>query len=130
MDLEADSSFAVFAQATVTNAGLSLVNGDIGLTPGVSVTGFPPGIVNGTIEIGTPPATAALADLGTAYADATGRPGPELVAENLAGQVLAPGLCSSAATSFEITGGNLTLDAQGDANAIWIFEMPASTLTF
>ena len=64
-----------------------------------------------------------------AYADAAGRSGPTIVAENLAGQVLTPGLYTSAATSFQITAGNLTLDAQGDANAVWIFQMPASTLT-
>src|SRR5580704_8575314 len=49
--------------------------------------------------------------------------------KNLAGQVLTPGLYTSASTSFQITGGNLTLDAQGDANAVWIFQMPASTHT-
>jgi Ice-binding-like len=65
----------------------------------------------------------------TAYADAAGRPGPTIVSDNLAGQVLTPGLYTSAATSFQITSGNLTLDAQGDANAVWIFQMPASTLT-
>jgi len=129
VDLGADSGFAVFAQATVTNAGFSQINGDIGLTPGVSVTGFPPGVVNGTIQIGTPSAVAALASLGTAYADAAGRPGATLIAENLAGLTLPPGLYTSAATSFEITGGTLTLDAQGDPNAVWIFQMPASTLT-
>ena len=129
VDLGAASGFAVVAQATVTNTGLTMLTGDLGLTPGVSVTGFRPGTVNGTIQIGTPPAVAALASLTNAYADAAGRPGPTIVAENLAGQVLTPGLYTSAATSFQITAGNLTLDAQGDANAVWIFQMPASTLT-
>jgi hypothetical protein len=129
VDLGAASSFAIFAQATVTNAGPSLIDGDIGLNPGVSVTGFPPGIVNGTIQIGTPAAVAALASLGTAYADAAGRPGASLVPQYLAGQILFPGLYTSAATSFQITAGTLVLDAQGDANAVWIFQMPASTLT-
>jgi hypothetical protein len=129
VDLGAASGFEVLAQATITNAGLTMVDGDIGLSPGISVTGFPPGTVNGTIQIDTPPAVAALASLMTAYADAAGRSGPIMVNENLAGQVLPPGLYISAATSFEITGGNLTLDAQGDANAVWIFQMPASTLT-
>jgi hypothetical protein len=130
VDLGAASPFQVFAQATVTNTGLTTINGDLGLTPpGVSVTGFPPGTVNGTIQIDTPPAAAALASLMTAYADAAGRPGPTIVGDNLAGQVLTPGLYTSAATSFQITSGNLTLDAQGDANAVWIFQMPASTLT-
>jgi hypothetical protein len=129
VDLGDASGFQVIAQATITNAGLTMVDGDIGLTPGVSVTGFPPGTVSGTIQINTPPAVAALASLMTAYADAAGRPGPTIVNNNLAGQVLLPGLYTSAATSFQITAGNLTLDAQGDANAVWIFQMPASTLT-
>ncbi len=129
VNLGAASGFAVVAQATVTNTGLTMLSRDLGLTPGVSVTGFPPGTVNGTIQIGTPPAGAALASLSTAYNDAAGRPGPTIVADNLAGKVLTPGLYTSAATSFQITAGNLTLDAQGDANAVWIFQMPASTLT-
>ncbi len=129
VDLGAASGFQVLAQATITNTGLTMINGDIGLTPGLSITGFPPGTVNGTIQVNTSPALAALTSLMSAYADAAGRPGPAIVGENLAGQVLTPGLYTSAATSFEITSGNLTLDAQGDANAVWIFQMPASTLT-
>lgn len=129
VDLGAATSFGGFAQASITNTGATIIDGDLGLTPGTSVIGFPPGSVTGTIEVNTPPATAALASLGTAYGDAAGRAGATLVAQNLAGLVLLPGLYSSAATSFQITGGNLTLDAQGDANAVWIFQMPASTLT-
>ncbi len=129
VDLGAASSFGVFAEATVTNTGPTLINGDLGLTPGTSITGFLPGMVTGTIEINTPPAIAALASLGTAYGDAMGRTGAAIVAENLAGLTLTPGIYTSAATSFEITGGNLTLDAQGDPNAVWIFQMPSSTLT-
>ena len=129
VDLGAAFNFGAFAQASISNTGPTIIDGDLGLTPGTSVSGFPPGSVTGTMEINTAPATAALAALGTAYGDAAGRTGATLVAENLAGLTLPPGLYSSAATSFEITGGNLTLDAQGDANAVWIFQMPASTLT-
>jgi hypothetical protein len=42
---------------------------------------------------------------------------------------LGPGIYTSTPTSFQITGGNLTLDAQGDTNAVWVFQMPSSTLT-
>ena len=54
--------------------------------------------------------------------------GPTSIAENLASQVLFPGLYQSNVVnrSFEITGGNLTLDAQGDPNAVWVFQMPSS----
>ncbi len=131
IDLGAATSFAVLAQATVTNAvsAGTVINGDLGLTPGSAVTGFPPGIVNGTIQVDNPPAIAALASLMTAYGIAAGLPNPTTIGENLATQVLIPGLYISGANSFEITGGNLTLDAQNDPNAVWVFQMPASTLT-
>jgi len=131
VDLGAAAGFEVFAQATVTNTGFTVVNGDLGLTPNTitSVTGFPPGIVNGTIyTAGDPQATAALSSLNAAYLDAAGRSLPASVNENLAGLTVFPGLYKNAAGSFEITGGTLTLDAQGDPDAIWIFQM-ASTLT-
>jgi methionine-rich copper-binding protein CopC len=129
----AGTNFAAFAEATITNvvsAG-TLINGDLGLTPGTSVTGFPPGTVNGTKQIANPPAVAALTDLGTAYGIAAGLSGATTISENLANQILPPDLYKSNAAdnSFEITGANLTLDAQGDPNAVWVFQMPASTLT-
>jgi hypothetical protein len=132
IDLGAATNFAAFAQATVTNAGGTIVNGDLGLTPGLSVTGFPPGTMNGTIQLDNSAAAAALASLTTAYNDAAGLLGATTIAENLAGQTLPPGLYVSAAHSFEIGSAvnpNLTLDAQGDPNAVWVFQMPASTLT-
>ncbi len=133
IDLGAAANFGVLAATTVTNvvsAG-TVINGDLGLTPGSSVTGFPPGVVNGTIQIDTPPAVAAMASLMTAYGIAAGLSGPTIIAENLATLPLPlpPGLYASSADSFEITGGNLVLDAQGDPNAVWVFQMPASTLT-
>ena len=129
VDLGAATGFEILASSTITSTGAAVIDGDLGLTPGTAVNGFPPGVVNGTIQINTPPATAARAALMTAFADAAGRPGATHVPENLAGHTLPPGLYTSAATSFEITGGALTLDAQGDTSAVWIFQMPASTLT-
>jgi Ice-binding-like/Bacterial Ig-like domain len=130
IDLGAATNFAVFARATVTNAGATIVNGDLGLTlPGVSVTGFGPGVVNGTIQLDNVPAAAALVSLTAAYNNANGLSGATTIAENLGGLVLLPGLYKSDTNSFEISGANLTLDAQGDPNAVWVFQMPASTLT-
>jgi len=75
-----------------------------------------------------PVAAQAQLDLTTAYNDAAGRTvGAITVAGNLGGQTLAPGLYKST-SSLEISSGDLTLDAQGDANAVWIFQI-ASTLT-
>ena len=129
IDMGAATNFAVFAQATVTNTGATTINGDLGLTPGPSVTGFGPGVVNGTIQLDNSAAAAALASLTTAYNNAQGLSEATIVAENLGGLTLTPGLYMSALNSFEISSANLTLDAQGDPNAVWVFQMPGSTLT-
>jgi len=129
IDLGAATNFAVMAATTITNAGATVVNGDLGLTSGTSVTGFPPGIMNGTMQISNSDASAALASLTAAYNEAAVLPGATTIPEDLAGQILASGLYVSAANSFEINGGILTLDAQGDPTAVWVFQMPASTLT-
>ncbi len=124
------ATFAVLAGTTVTNTGATTVNGDLGLSPGrdTAVTGFPPGIVNGTIHANDPAAIQAQLDLKTAYNDAAGRTvGAITVAGDLGGQTLTPGLYIST-SSLAISSGDLTLDAQGDPNAVFIFQI-ASTLT-
>ena len=127
--LGAAGRFAVLAGSTVTNTALlTTVNGDLGASPGTAVTGFPPGVVNGTIHKGDPVAAQAKLDLTKAYNDAAGRSvGRVSVAGNLGGMTLLPGLYKST-SSLAISSGDLTLDAQGDANAVFIFRM-ASTLT-
>jgi hypothetical protein len=127
--LGAASTFAVLAGSTVTNTGATTVNGDLGLSPGTAVTGFPPGTVNGTIHAADPAAAQAQLDLTTAYDDAAGRTaGAITVAGNLGGQTLTPGLYKSTST-LEISSGDLTLDAQGDANAVFIFQMGSALTT-
>jgi Ice-binding-like len=120
------ATFGVLAATTVTSAGVTTVNGDLGVSPGTTVTGSP--AVNGTLHLGDPTASQAQGDLTTAYNDAAGRTvGAVTVAGNLGGQTLPPGLYKST-SSLEISSGDLTLDAQGDANAVWVFQM-ASTFT-
>jgi hypothetical protein len=120
------TTFAVLAGSTVTSTGGTTVNGDLGVSPGTTLTGAP--TVNGTTHLGDPAAAQAQLDLTTAYNDAAGRTlGAVTVAGNLGGQTLAPGLYKST-SSLEISSGDLTLDAQGDANAVFIFQM-GSTLT-
>lgn len=126
--LGAASTFVVLGGSTVTSTGLSSVTGDLGVSPGTAVTGFPPGTVIGAIHAGDPTAALGIANLTTAYNDAAGRTlCPVTVAGNLGGTTLAPGLYKST-SSLAISSGDLTLDAQGDSDAVFIFQM-ASTLT-
>ena len=121
-------NFVVLAGSTVTNSGPTSVTGDLGVSPGTAVTGFPPGTITGTQHAGDPTAAQGEADLITAYDDARGRTLCAItIAGNLGGQTLTPGLYKST-SSLEISSGDLTLDAQGDASAVFIFQM-ASTLT-
>jgi len=121
-------TFAVLAGSTVTSTGATALTGDLGVSPGTAVTGFPPGTVTGTTHAGNATAATAMTDLTTAYNDAAGRTGaPVTVAGNLGGLTLPPGLYKST-SSLSISSGDLTLDAQGDSNAVFIFQM-ASTLT-
>ncbi|MDH6130283.1 ice-binding family protein [Kitasatospora sp. GP82] len=119
--------FAVLAASTITNTGPTTVNGDLGLSPGTSVTGFPPGQVNGTQHVADAVALQAKNDLTAAYNDAAGRPTTATVPVELGGTTKTPGVYDSPAGTFGITG-PLTLDAQGDPNAVFIFKA-ASTLT-
>lgn len=126
--LGAAGGFAVLGGSTVTNTGPTSVTGDLGVSPGTAVTGFPPGTVMGSKQAGNPAAAQGMADLTTAYNDAAGRTlCPVSKAGNLGGMTLAPGLYKST-SSLSISSGDLTLDAQGDGDAVFIFQM-ASTLT-
>jgi hypothetical protein len=126
--LGAAGNFAVLAGSTVTSTGATALTGDLGVSPGTAVTGFPPGTITGATHKGDPAAAQAQIDLTTAYNDAAGRTvGPVTVAGNLGGLTLPAGLYKST-SSLAISSGDLTLNAGGDANAIWIFQM-ASTLT-
>ena len=126
--LGAAGAFVVLAGSTVTSTGASILTGDLGVSPGTAVTGFPPAVLTGTIHAGDAASAAAMAALTVAYNDAAGRTlAPVSVAGNLGGLTLPPGLYKST-SSLAISSGDLTLDAQGDANAVFIFQM-ASTLT-
>jgi hypothetical protein len=78
--------------------------------------------------LGDPIAAQAQGDLAIAYSDLAGRPGGAAASGNLGGLTLFPGLYKST-SSLEITSGDLTLDAQGDANAVFIFQIPSTFIT-
>ena len=114
-------SFAVLAGSTVTNTGPSVISGSVGLDPGSAVTGFPPGIVlAGTTQVADGVALQAKSDLVTAYNDAAGRSSTATVSGDLAGRTLTPGVYTSA-SSLGLSGA-LTLDAQGNPNAVFVFQ--------
>ena len=121
------NDFAVLAHTTVTNIGPTSVTGDLGVWPGTAITGFGPGNVSGSIYRGVAPADAAQSSLTSAYNDAAGRPANATVAGNLGGRTFAPGVYKST-SSLAISSGDLVLDAKGDSNGVFIFQI-ASALT-
>ena len=125
--LGAAAGYSVLGGQTVTNTGPSVLASSVGLSPGTEVTGFPPGTVAppATIDKANPAADLAQADLTTAYNDAAGRPATTTKSADLAGLNLSPGVYSS--PTLELTG-TLTLDAEGDPDAVFIFQA-GSTLT-
>jgi hypothetical protein len=121
-------TFSVLAASTVTNTGPTAVNGDLGVSPGTAVTGFPPGqVAAGAIHSADGPAGLAQGDLTVAYNDAAGRTLPVIVAGDLGGLTLTPGLYKSTST-LGITG-VLRLDGQGNPNAVFIFQVGSGLTT-
>jgi hypothetical protein len=120
--------FAVLGASTVTNTGPTVVTGDLGVSPGTAVVGFPPGSVVGTIYVNNAVAAQAQADIGTAITFAAGEPCDiNLTGQDLGGLTLIPGVyCFN--SSAQLTG-TLTLDAQGDPLATWIVQVPSSLTT-
>ena len=88
------ASFAILGGTTVTNTGATNIVGDVGVSPGTSITGFPPGIVSGgSLHADDALATQAQADLATAYATLAGEPvDTDLSGQDLGGQTLTPGV--------------------------------------
>jgi Ice-binding-like/IPTL-CTERM motif len=123
--------FAVLGASAVTNTGPTVVTGDLGIWPNTasSITGFPPGTVIGATHSGDAVAQQAQTDVTTAYNNLAGQacsPGNVLTGIDLGGLTLTPGVyCFS--TSAQLTG-TLTLDAQGNSAAVFVFQI-GSTLT-
>jgi autotransporter-associated beta strand protein len=120
---------AVLGGSTVTNAGPTAVIGNVALSsPGVSITGFPPGtIVAGSEYIGPGLANQAHADASTAYAQVAGETlTTDLSGQNLGGMILTPGVYHFG-TAAQLSG-TLTLNTGGDPNAAFHFQI-GTTLT-
>ena len=129
--LGAAASFGVLGASTVTNTGPTIVQGDVGVSPGSAITGFPPGVtVNGGIHAGDGPATQAHADFATAYNYYASLPSPpanDLTDQDFGGMTLTPGVyhCDVAAT----LNGALTFDAEGNPDAIFVIKIGTTFIT-
>ena len=121
------ASFAVLGGSAVTNTGATSVTGDVGVSPGTAITGFPPGTLTGTLHSNDAVAQTAQSDLTTAYNALAAQPcNTSLTGTDLGGLTLTSAVyCFS--SSAQLTG-TLTLDAQGDPNAVFVFQI-GSTLT-
>jgi type VI secretion system secreted protein VgrG len=126
--LNSADSFAVLGATTVTSTGNSFLYGNLGVSPGTSITGFPtPGTVVGLTYDGGTVASQAQADALTAYNTLAGETFTlSLTGLNLGGETLSPGVMNFS-SSAQLTG-TLTLNANGDPNARFDFQI-GSTLT-
>jgi hypothetical protein len=121
--LGAAGNFQVLAGTTVTNTGATVVKGNLGVSPGSAVTGFPPGKVTGKIHKADKAAAKGQRALVTAYNNGMGRTNcPKSVAGNIGGRTLGPGLYKST-SSLSISSGDLTLSAHGHPKAVFIFQI-------
>jgi hypothetical protein len=126
--LKTAANFSVLGASTVTNTGPTVIAGDLGLSPGTAVTGFPPGLVNGATSVADAPAAQGQVDLDTAWTTLQGEPcGTTLTNPDLGGSTLKPGVYCFTSPAAALTGA-LTLDAEGNADAVFVFQI-ASTLT-
>jgi uncharacterized Zn-binding protein involved in type VI secretion len=129
VDLGTASSFAVLAGSGITITGPTTINGDMGTFPNTSITGFGNVTMNGVNHAGDTVTQNAKLALTAAYLDAAGRVSDASFTGgfDLGGLTLTPGVYNDS-TSFFLSG-TLTLNAQGNPNAIWIFQTGSTLIT-
>jgi hypothetical protein len=129
VNLGTASDFAVLAGSGITNTGATAINGNVGTFPTTSITGFETVTLNGINRGGDLVTQQAKIDLVTAYNDAAGRTPTQFYAQSfeLGGLTLTNGVYNTT-MSFGLTG-NLTLDAQGNPGAVWIFQAGSTLIT-
>jgi hypothetical protein len=120
------AGFSVLGGSTVTNTGPTTMFGDLGLSPGSSVTGAPH--VLGQTHVDDAVAIGAKNALTTAYSNAESRPSSGSAGTDLAGQTFLPGV-RTASSSLLLSSGSVTLNAQGDPNAVFIFQIGSTLIT-
>jgi hypothetical protein len=126
--LASAANFAILGASTVTNSGNTVINGgNLGLYAGTSITGFPPGVVvpPAVIHQTDQVANQAQLDAMSAYNFFQNLPPGVLISE-LAGQTLLPGTYTAPSSLDLSVGGVLTLNAQGNSAAKFIFQVPSA----
>jgi type VI secretion system secreted protein VgrG len=122
------SNFAVLGGSAVTNTGPTTINGNLGVYPGTSFTTTGDFTISGTEYLGGTAARQALSDLSTAYTAAVGlTPTSNLTGQDLGGQTLTPGIYQFNSSS-QLTG-TLTLNAEGESNAVFVFLIGSTLIT-
>ncbi|MFI7642183.1 ice-binding family protein [Nonomuraea sp. NPDC049400] len=112
---------AAMAGEEITNRDLTTIIGDLAVSPGTELIGFPPGEVQGEIYLGDSEATEMKEDAVAAYREAEERPANSVIPPELGGRTLLPGVYESTDGTFRING-TLTLDARGEPDAVFIFQ--------
>src|SRR5450759_570031 len=132
VNLGTTSSFAVLAGETITNTGSTTINGDaggdVGVSPGSAFPGQAGVTLSGTVHLADAVALQAENDLVTAYNDAAGRAPVITIPAELGGTTLTRVVYNSAPGTFQITG-TLTLHAQSDPNAVFVFKTASTLIT-
>ena len=128
VNLGAADNFAVLGGSGITNTGATTITGDVGTFPTATQTGFGSVTLNGTNHAGDAVTQGAKNDLVTAYNNAAGQTPVSTVPTELGGTTKIAGIYDSAAGTFGITG-TLTLDAQGDPNAVFVFKTASTLIT-
>jgi hypothetical protein len=124
INLGTAAPLGVLAASTVTNTGTSVINGDVALSPGTSITGFPPGIINGVVHQTDAVASTAQADLTAAYNTAASLTPTRTGLGELAGLSLTPGVYAGGALAL-----NGTLTLAGTADSVWVFQAASTLIT-
>ncbi len=128
VDLGSSADFAVLGGAAVTSSGNTVVNGSLGVSPGTAITGFGPGTVNGAIYSSGPVAGQAVSDARTAFSGIF----KQASAQNLSGTDIGGRTFFSGVRNYDAAAqltGTVTLDAQGNANAIFVFQIGTALTT-
>jgi hypothetical protein len=127
VDLGSASGFSVLAGAGVGNTGATVLALDLGLSPSGVIAGFPPGKVNGAVHDKDPAAATAQEDRQVAYEAVLAQPSTGAFAGDQAGKTFKPGVHTSAAAVTNT--GTITLDADGDSGAVFVFQVGAAFST-